>query len=221
MQTINLVDRILVVDDDHLICYAITKALAPSFPEVKSVSNGHDALSEISACRYPLCFLDVSLPDLNGLHVMKKMKEISPETKVVIMTANIVDEDMKREIEGGSYNFLAKPFDISEVKAIARRALGKAKNGHGIELRHSERRPLAGTIDFSISLINLTHKGEIVDLSDTGLGIRTAYPLEPGHVLAFFSGIEQKAGVVKWSKQIDGNGIYRAGIKFISPDENK
>ncbi len=216
------INRILVVDDDALILTAISKTLHTcSCHEVKTVSNGKDALNEMSSSFYPLCFLDVSLPDMNGFHVMKKLKEISPETKVVIMTGNVVDDEMKREIEEGSFDFLAKPFDISEVKKIARLAFSEEGNRATRENRPSERRPLCGVINYSVCLLesgrvtNLNLKGDIVDISDSGMGIQTDFPLEPGHLLTFISGIDYKAGVVKWSRMIADDYLYRIGIEFI------
>lgn len=215
--------RILIVDDDKLILSALSKTLQTHYPEVKAVSTGNDALSEISSYFYPLCFLDVSLPDSDGLQVMKKIKEISPETKVVIMTAELMDADMEREIHEGAFYFLVKPFDISEVKAITKQALEKTEKEIK-ERRQSERKPLKETINYSLNvfepvrLMGLNLRGDIIDISDSGIGIRTYYLLEPGHLIIFTSGIEYRAGVVKWRKVTDDR--YLAGIEFIEPENS-
>ena len=79
-------ERALIVNDDQLMSYAISKALQPYHPEIKTVSNGNDAITEISSCFYPLCFLDVSLPGLNGSDTVRKIREVSPDTKVIVFT---------------------------------------------------------------------------------------------------------------------------------------
>ena len=85
------------------------------------------------------------------------------------------------------------------------------------EFRQFERRPYSNPIVFFISdleskerkLLNL--KGKAIDISDTGIGIQTDYPLAPGHMLWFDDGLE-KAGTVRWCIKLDDN--YRAGIKL-------
>ena len=70
--------------------------------------------------------------------------------------------------------------------------------------RKHDRRPYSQTIHYSLGISEsnrrkwLDLKGKAVDISDTGLGIQTDYPLAPGHMLWFSSGIEEKAGFVRW-----------------------
>jgi len=117
------VKRILIVDDDPLILYALSKALGRDDVEIKTVSTGEEAIVQVSSRCYALCFLDIHLPDLNGLAIVNRLKEISPETKVAIMTASYVDDDMKRAIDDIADYFIAKPFNLFQIKAIAKSAL--------------------------------------------------------------------------------------------------
>ncbi|MDP1758632.1 MAG: PilZ domain-containing protein [Thermodesulfovibrionales bacterium] len=61
-------------------------------------------------------------------------------------------------------------------------------------------------------ILNLVARG--IDISDGGIGIKTDYPLEPGHVMRLHDGIT-KVGVVRWSRNGESNGIYRVGVKFV------
>lgn len=117
-----MMKRILIVDDEPLILYGLSKTLH-GLAEVKTVTTGEEAILEVKSCFYHLCFLDINLPDINGLDVMEKVKEISPETKVVIMTASHVTDNMKRAIEARADYFIAKPFKLPQIKVIAKRAL--------------------------------------------------------------------------------------------------
>lgn len=87
------------------------------------------------------------------------------------------------------------------------------------EKREFERRSFTQDIQYSVTVLDfkdlkrLSLRGDIIDMSDAGMGIKTDYPLEPGHVLTFDSDIGHKAGIVEWSTLID-NG-YRVGVKFI------
>jgi DNA-binding NtrC family response regulator len=115
--------KILVVDDDAFFLQGFNKALQADFTEVKTVETGNSALQEVASCPYQLCFLDLFLPDLDGVEVLKRMKEVSPKTKVVVMTAGVVTRSMQESIEKDAYMFITKPFDLLQVKMLARRVI--------------------------------------------------------------------------------------------------
>jgi two-component system response regulator AtoC len=113
--------RILVVDDDSFFLQGFDKALQTTSTEVKTVETGNSALLEVVSSAYELCFLDLFLPDLDGVEVLKRIKEVSPKTKVIVMTAGVVNKTMQESIEKDAYMFIAKPFDLLQVKMLARR----------------------------------------------------------------------------------------------------
>ena len=115
--------RILIVDDEPLIRQALSKMLSTEDVEVKTVTTGKEALDEINSAFYDLCFLDINLLDAAGLAIMKDVRDLSPRTSVVIMTSSYLDDDVKKAIEDGADYFVPKPFDISQIKEIARSAL--------------------------------------------------------------------------------------------------
>jgi two-component system response regulator PilR (NtrC family) len=114
--------RILIVDDKPLIRHGLSKTLG-DLAEIKSVVTGEEAIRELTSSFYDLCFLDINLPDLNGVEVMALAKEICPRTKVALMTASHVDDDLRRAIEAKADYFVAKPFGLSDVKVLAEEAL--------------------------------------------------------------------------------------------------
>ncbi len=230
--TNKLTKRILIVDDEQLILEGLSKALhkfRDFHGEIKTVENGKNAIEEISRCFYDICFLDIKLPDLSGLDVMKNINEISPETSVVIMTSLVINDDMKKTIEEGASLFIPKPFDLSQIKAFVKQKFDgdgdfyrdQKSYGNGFIKwkRKFKRRPLMKTINYSMSVFDLGKpkmlnlKADTIDISNAGIGIRTDYRLEPGHVLRFKKGVGHEAGIVKWSMMNDNN--WRVGIKFI------
>lgn len=118
-----LTKKVLVVDDEPLILYGLSKALENENVEVTTAATAKEAIEKVGSSFYNLCFLDICLPDLNGLEVMKKIQELSPHTKVAIMTAGQISEDMKRTIEEKAYLFIAKPFDLFQIRTTVKRAL--------------------------------------------------------------------------------------------------
>jgi DNA-binding NtrC family response regulator len=221
--------KILVVDDEPLILYAISKALHDC-AEVKTVTTAEQALEEVGSTFYNLCFLDIFLPGLNGLDAMKKINEISPGTKVAIMTASHLDDDMKSAIKKSAYHFIAKPFNLVQIREVAKHALQgpetladgfvSFKGGYK-EQRRSERRPVMKTFKYSMSVLEpgelkmLELEGDVIDISETGMGIRTPHRLEPGRLLRFEEDTQPKAGIVKWCMLINNGTAYRAGIQLV------
>lgn len=112
--------KVLLVDDEPLFLQMLNRALQSPSTEVKAVGTGAAALKEVAAAPYHLCFLDICLPDLNGTEVLKKIAEISPETKVVMMTAGEVTESMQQTIEKFAYMFLPKPFDLIQLRMLTK-----------------------------------------------------------------------------------------------------
>jgi len=221
--------KILIVDDEELILSGLSKSLADDSTDIKTVSNGSDAIKEIDSCSYDLCFLDVFLPDMNGIEVMKKIKMLSPATKVVIMTAHDVNGNMSKDIKDNSFNFIGKPFDLSQVRAITELALGRERNvrGNGIALKHGTkeerqfaRKSLKQSIDYFAGVFEdgelkvLTLRGEVIDISQGGIGLKTDSNLNPGYMIRFSSElIPQAVGLVKWSMSFEES--FRVGIEFV------
>jgi DNA-binding NtrC family response regulator len=112
--------RILVVDDESLLLRGFDKALHTDSTEVTTVESGEAALSEIASSHFHLCFLDIFLPGMDGAEVLKKIATISPKTKVVMMTAGVINDAMVQTIERNAHMFITKPFDLLQVKMIAK-----------------------------------------------------------------------------------------------------
>jgi two-component system, NtrC family, response regulator AtoC len=116
--------RILVVDDEESITYLVKTELEdlPEF-EVDTVLSGSDAMNCIQEKVYDVVLLDVKMPRISGVEVLKHIKEHAPATQVIMLT-NIVD--VKTAIETtklGAYDFVSKPYETAELIATVRRAL--------------------------------------------------------------------------------------------------
>jgi len=110
---------VLVVDDEPMIRFGISRCLKDC-AAVRTVASAEEALEEIGARHYDLCLLDVCLPGMNGLDAMRKISEMSPKTKVAIMTGNQLDEVTRQRIQDEAYAFITKPFEISRIREIAK-----------------------------------------------------------------------------------------------------
>ncbi len=110
--------KILLVDDENLILYSLSTTLRHGGSEVTAVANGRDALSEISRLPYHICFLDVNLPDANGYDLMRTIQQVSPATRIIMMSAVDPNEEQLRYLHKSACPFLPKPFDLEKVSSL-------------------------------------------------------------------------------------------------------
>ena len=85
---------------------------------IPRASSAEEALDEVEGQFYDLCFLDIILPGMNGLDAMKIINELSPKTKVTIMTGGELDEAMKAQIDTYAAEFVEKPFTLKRIREI-------------------------------------------------------------------------------------------------------
>ncbi|MFZ5996751.1 MAG: response regulator [Nitrospirota bacterium] len=115
--------HILIVDDESLIRFALARSLQSNHITVKAVSTGESALSEINNQPYDLCLLDIHLSDANGLEIMKQIRTLSPQTKILIMTGSELDAVLRQSIEEHACGIIPKPFDLVQLKAAIKDVL--------------------------------------------------------------------------------------------------
>ena len=109
--------NILVVDDEEEICKIFTKLLSAEGQRVKSVSTGRKAINIVKKEYFNVVFLDVVMPGIPAIEVLEKIEEISPKTKVVIITGKLMDSDLLQDLRRkGASSFLQKPFKIEDIK---------------------------------------------------------------------------------------------------------
>ena len=112
-------DAIFVVDDDQGILDSFDAMLGDDYPLVM-LNNGTKALSMLAEKNPPLLFLDIKMPGMNGLDLLKSIKEKGISTKVVIVTALPQDSHEEMAYQYGVYKYLRKPLDVDEVEGITR-----------------------------------------------------------------------------------------------------
>jgi CheY-like chemotaxis protein len=120
--------RILIVDDEQLLLQGLEKALRTAATEVTTAETAEAALTEIAATPCELCFLDVFLPDRYGTEILPEIRTISPKTRVVVMTAGVISNAMKETIEKNAYMFITKPFDLLQVRMLAKRGIEESES---------------------------------------------------------------------------------------------
>jgi len=127
--------RILLVEDDRVLADALTRALVQSAHAVDSVSTGEQADGALALAAYDLAILDVGLPGLSGLDVLRRLRARKSTMPVLMLTAFDTLEDRVRGLDLGADDYLAKPFDLPELEARVRALLRRGTNSTP-ELQH-------------------------------------------------------------------------------------
>ena len=101
---------ILIIDDNSPFRYSLRKALEGRFPfvSIKEASLGAEGLKKIAACRPHLIFLDIHLPDINGINLTRKIKTDYSDTCIVVFTAYDYPEYRQAALESGADHFAGK-----------------------------------------------------------------------------------------------------------------
>ena len=111
MSTNNHDEKVLVVDDEPFAREFFQKLLEKTVSQVHAVESGAEGLRALQESNYDLVILDIRLPDANGIEILKQVREISPLTPVIMITAYGTVENAVRAMKLGAFDFLMKPFE--------------------------------------------------------------------------------------------------------------
>ena len=117
--------KILVVDDNEEFCRNVTDILELRDYEVMSAYDGFKGLELVKENSYDLVLMDVKMPVMDGVETYKKIKEIAPDTPVVMVTAFAVEDLLREALQQGAYGSLKKPIDFDQLLGLIKQATGK------------------------------------------------------------------------------------------------
>lgn len=114
---------ILVVDDEKNIRLTMTQSLEPLEIPVRTAVNGEEALQELREQPFSLVFLDLKMPGMDGIEVLRRIKDDRPKARVIIITAHGSIESAVEAMKLGAVDFIQKPFSPGEIRELATRVL--------------------------------------------------------------------------------------------------
>ncbi|MBW2038024.1 MAG: response regulator transcription factor [Deltaproteobacteria bacterium] len=139
--------RILVVEDEKKVASFIKKGLEEEYYAVDCAYDGEEALYMVEVNDYDLVILDIMLPKIDGLEVLKRVRDNGLSLPILMLTAKDSVEDIVRGLDTGGDDYLTKPFAFAELLARVRALL-----------RRKEREPLGELRVADLTLDPLTHK---------------------------------------------------------------
>jgi len=150
--------RILLVEDDRSITQALERALRTQGYSVNTVADGGSALLAIEADRPDFVVLDLGLPDMDGLDVLKTIRGRDVELPVLLLTARAGVDDKVAGLDCGADDYLAKPFEMSELFARLRVMERRLTTARTAEIT-------IGAVTLDINHNRVTVDGEAVELA--------------------------------------------------------
>lgn len=121
--------RILVVDNDATICRLIGQVLRDADYEVTEAVSGDEALVAFRTQPYPIVITDIYMQGINGIQLLRKIKQLRPATKVIMITGHASVEATMTAFQHGAFSYLTKPFDdVSLITAAVQQAVDNIKS---------------------------------------------------------------------------------------------
>ena len=117
--------KILVVDDNEEFCKNVTDILELKGYEVVSAYDGFKGLEAVKGNGFDLVLMDVKMPVMDGVETYRKVKEIAPDTPVIMVTAFAVEDLLREALQQGAYGSLKKPIDFDQLLELINQATGK------------------------------------------------------------------------------------------------
>ncbi|MEW6720416.1 MAG: response regulator [Thermodesulfobacteriota bacterium] len=218
--------NVLIADDDTLFCWALQKELTSCGLDAFIANTGRECLDALLRNCFDLLFLDIHLPDANGLDLMKTIRKDSPGTRIAVISWDGSAANKEAALAAGAMQFLEKPFDIEVVSRFVSDAfrIEPCQRKHSrylcnFPLRLSVVAPAPEEAQFYLGSMS----GTAVDVGKAGIRLTTEYPLRTGQSvrLRFDGEADPFTGMVPggvcaevvWA--VPGRARSTAGLRFL------
>lgn len=108
--------KILVIDDEEILRHCLDDILSDAGFKVQTASSGEEGLQLFEEEFFEIILLDIKMPGMSGIEVLKAIKKINPETKVIIITGYASVNTAVESMKLGASDYLTKPFDMNQIK---------------------------------------------------------------------------------------------------------
>lgn len=140
------IPRVLVVDDENRVRQACQRFLSEEGCEVEQADNGLSCLEMISENHYDIILLDIMMPGMSGLEVLKKVKSFHPDTVVIVITGYATLEYSINAMKKGAFDFLSKPFTPTDLRIVISKAIDFIRTLQDIATEKSRMRVMINSL---------------------------------------------------------------------------
>jgi two-component system OmpR family response regulator len=189
--------RILIAEDDAVLSDGLSRSLKAGGYAVDVVASGDAADTALSAQSFDLLILDIGLPKLSGLEVLRRLRARNSTVPVLILTAADSVEQRVKGLDLGADDYMAKPFALSELEARARALTRRAAGGAQTVLRHG---PLVLDQVGHVATIN----DQALDLSARELGLLEILLQRSGRLVSKEQLVDH---LCSWGEEVSNNAI--------------
>lgn len=189
--------RILLVEDDKILAEALSRALVQSAYAVDVVETGEAADSALAVSAYDLAILDIGLPGLSGLDVLRRLRTRKSHVPVLLLTALDTLADRVRGLDLGADDYLTKPFDLPELEARVRALLRRGSANPAPYLHH-------GRLSLDTVGRRVFYDNTPVELSARELAVLELLMMREGRVVSKELMVNHLYG---WGDEVGANAI--------------
>lgn len=130
----NLAGSILVVDDEQIVLSLIEDTLSDEGYDVSTTPSAHEAIELVKTNQFDFILTDIRMPEMNGIELVKEIHKISPSIGVIFMTGYANLDTAKQAIKEGAYDYIMKPFELTEIRQAISRAMQQKQSDAEVAL---------------------------------------------------------------------------------------
>ena len=119
--------RILVLDDEPIVCKRLQPALEKLGFAVDTFTQSVEAMHQVQQSAYDIVITDLKMKEIDGMRFLEEVKKRRPQTEVIVITGFATMETAKQSFQKGVFDFIAKPFKLSEIQEVVTRAAAKIR----------------------------------------------------------------------------------------------
>ena len=120
--------RILVLDDEPIVCKRLQPALEKLGFAVDTFTQSVEAMHQVQQTAYDIVITDLKMKEIDGMRFLEEVKKRRPQTEVIVITGFATMETAKQSFQKGVFDFIAKPFKLSEIQEVVTRAAAKIRD---------------------------------------------------------------------------------------------
>ncbi len=189
--------RILIAEDDQVMADGLLRSLRASGYAVDQVSSGTEADAALADHEFDCVILDLGLPKLHGLEVLRKMRARGSSVPVLILTASDSVEQRVKGLDLGADDYMAKPFSLQELEARVR---ARTRRGRGTASTVIKQRPLSVDATGRVCYIH----DQMVELSARELSLLEVLLQRAGRLVSKDQLVER---LCEWGEEVSNNAI--------------